>query len=221
MQENTLRRLIFCSCIFIILTYIPAIADQGRENTDTCTYELSTWNVRLKRTNKIVTISHSYSDLTQDEIDPITGCTVCMEDQRLIELPDLKPFPVCYKIANDVHTSLTKLIDDGSTILSIRGYRVIRSRGPIDSQGNRTQFSNHSFGTAIDINRELNGLYDQCHNFGPDCRLVLGGAWNPDVPGTLHSDDSIVLAMKRLGFLWGGEIKGKQKDFMHFSPSGY
>ena len=27
--------------------------------------------------------------------------------------------------------------------------------------------------------------------------------------------------LKDIGFKWGGEILGKQKDFMHFSPSGY
>ncbi|MDQ7050893.1 MAG: hypothetical protein Q9M92_15725 [Enterobacterales bacterium] len=48
-----------------------------------------------------------------------------------------------------------------------------------------------------------------------------GGAWNPSQEGSLTRDHPIVLELKKAGFKWGGEIQGKQKDFMHFSPTGY
>ena len=54
-----------------------------------------------------------------------------------------------------------------------------------------------------------------------DCKLRKGGHWVPGNLGTLTLDGKIVRTMKSLDFKWGGEIKGWQKDFMHFSPSGY
>ena len=95
------------------------------------------------------------------------------------------------------------------------------TRGPTDAEGLRTAFSNHSFGVALDVNAELNGLYDRCPSFGPDCRLLLGGRWQPDAPGGLSADSAVVEALREAGLRWGGEIAGKQKDFMHFSPTGY
>ena len=95
------------------------------------------------------------------------------------------------------------------------------TRGKVDAESNRTQFSNHSFGIALDINDEQNGLYGQCFSFGPQCKLRKGGPWRPDQFASLVEDGDIVQSMKALGFKWGGEIQGRQKDFMHFSPTGY
>ena len=110
----------------------------------------------------------------------------------------------------------------GEKINSVVGYRVGRTRGGVDAQGNRTGFSNHSYGVAIDINTEHNGLYINCVEFGPQCQLSRGGSWRPlQDPYSLLKDGQIVKMFKRTGFKWGGEIKGQQKDFMHFSLTGY
>jgi hypothetical protein len=186
-----------------------------------CTYETQTWSVTRKQSVDAKAVSHPYSTTAPDEIDGNTGCTVCREDQELISIPPLSPFSVCYKIAPRVRASLERLILDGAPVFAVIGYHVIKSRGPVDSAGNRTGFSNHSFGTAIDINPELNGLYDHCLQFGSDCRLIRGGEWRPGVLGTLERDSDIVRAFKSIGLRWGGEIPGRQKDFMHFSPTGY
>jgi len=37
----------------------------------------------------------------------------------------------------------------------------------------------------------------------------------------LKQDQAIVKELVNSGLKWGGEIKGWQKDFMHFSPTGY
>jgi hypothetical protein len=95
------------------------------------------------------------------------------------------------------------------------------TKGPVDSAGNRTRFSYHSYGIALDINEDHNGLYENCVRFGPRCRLRRGGQWDPRQPLSLTQDHPLVRALKRMGFKWGGEIAGKQKDFMHFSPYGY
>ena len=207
--------------LFILLIPLSTYAQEVRLTPLTCTYDVSVWNVQMSGIINTTTIQRPYSELIEEEIDPVTGCTVCSEDQALIHVPPLKPFSVCHKLAGDIRSTLIELIKMGEAFYSIRGYRVIKSRGSMDELGNRTQFSNHSFGTAIDINREQNGLYDGCQSFGPGCRLILGGPWEPGVPGTLEANGPVVHAMRSLGFAWGGEIKGNQKDFMHFSITGY
>jgi hypothetical protein len=182
---------------------------------------MQVWNVSLRRTSGARKVRHAYDDVVSAEIDKATGCTVCSEDQVTINVPPLPEFLMCYKLAPRVYSLVRDLVQKGAPIRTIRGYRVIRSRGPIDANGDRTGFSNHSYGTAIDINQEQNGLYDNCISFGPQCRLLLGGEWRPGEPGTLTVDDDIIRSFITAGFKWGGEIAGKQKDFMHFSLTGY
>ena len=195
-------------------------AEPGIGSRD-CSYELQIWNVDRKASGQVQKVRHAYSALKPDEIDPATGCTVCTEDQERIDLPPLPSFSVCSRLAPKIRAALQDLIDGREQIHSIVGYHVIKSRGPVDHEGNRTAFSNHSFGTAIDINPGQNGLYDDCVAFGPGCRLLRGGPWRPGTPGTVEKDGEVVLRLKQEGFRWGGEIAGKQKDFMHFSLTGY
>ena len=193
----------------------------GRPEPLDCSYEMQVWNVAQKGSTGTKKVKHSYAELAPNEQDPATGCTVCSEDQELVSIPPLQPFSVCVKLAPRVRSILGEMVWRGAPINTVVGYHVIRSRGPLDGNGNRTEFSNHSFGTAIDINSELNGLYDNCISFGPSCRLIRGGAWKPGVSGTLDKNSDIVVQFKQAGFKWGGEIAGKQKDFMHFSLTGY
>jgi len=209
--------------ILAVLAIALAVTVQAgpRPAPSDCTYEMQIWNVVQKGSVLKKRVVHGYDSLAPGEIDKLTGCTVCSEDQVLISIPPLEPFRVCYRIASEVRQALSHLKQKGAPIHTIVGYHVIRSRGPVDDNGNRTGFSNHSFGTAIDINPEQNGLYDNCIRFGPQCRLLRGGERLPGVPGTLEKDGEIVTVIKQAGFRWGGEIDGKQKDFMHFSLTGY
>jgi len=186
-----------------------------------CTYEMQVWNVNQKKTNGITKVTHPYSALAPDERDPVTGCTVCSEDQESISIPPLPRFSVCYQLAPRVRSLIEMAVQRGALIFAIEGYRVVKSRGVVDQSGNRTEFSNHSFGTAIDINPGQNGLYDNCIKFGPDCHLLRGGRWRIGVPGTLEKNSDVVVLFEQEGFRWGGEIEGRQKDFMHFSLTGY
>ncbi len=205
----------------LLLSAVLVMSGLIYADTNTCTYKTYKWNVKLKQSVKHKTIQHSYSLLNSNEIDSITGCTVCEEDQVKITLPNIQTFAVCKLIADEVQHTLVNLIKQGETITEVTGYRVGMTRGKTDKYHNRTQFSNHSFGIALDINAQQNGLYDQCMYFSNNCRLIRGGPWRPGHKGSMTNEGSIVRQMKRLGFLWGGEIAGRQKDFMHFSPSGY
>ena len=159
--------------------------------------------------------------MAASETDKESGCTVCSEDQDVVDVPPIPKFSLCYKLAPLVRFVLKDLVAKGAPIHTIIGYRVTKSLGEADASGNRTEFGNHSYGTAFDINPEQNGLYDNCVKFGPECRLVRGGPWKPGTPGTIEKDGVIVKKMDETGFVWGGEIEGKQKDFMHFSLTGY
>jgi hypothetical protein len=159
--------------------------------------------------------------MSANEIDKESGCTVCSEDQDVVDVPPIRKFSLCYKLAPLVRFVLKDLVAKGAPIHTIIGYHVTKSVGEADASGARTEFGNHSYGTAFDINPEQNGLYDNCVKFGPECRLVRGGPWKPGTPGTIEKDGVIVKKLDETGFVWGGEIEGKQKDFMHFSLTGY
>ncbi len=216
MRRNTIPIL----SVFFLLAYTAAAA-QTRPVPFDCTYETQVWNIHRKATVETEKVRHPYGEMRPEEIDQASGCTVCSEDQVLLDLPPLRPFSVCYKLAPTISRVLSRLIHNGAPIHAVVGYHVIKSRGPSDGSGNRTIFSNHSFGTAIDINPEQNGLYDNCIVFGPECRLLRGGEWRSGDTGTLEPDGDVVIELKEAGLHWGGEIEGRQKDFMHFSLSGY
>ena len=186
-----------------------------------CTYQTDTWDSVRREAVKHQRIGKPYEELQLEEIDSYTGCSVCEQDQRIIDLSPLKSFKVCRLLAAELEHRLIELIDQGEPIKHIEGYRVGRTRGDVDGDDLRTRFSNHSFGIAIDINPQSNGLYDNCVEFNTDCRLIRGGHWSPEIATSIQADSEILYAMESMGLKWGGEILGKQKGFMHFSPTGH
>jgi hypothetical protein len=72
----------------------------------------------------------------------------------------------------------------------------------------------------VDINTEQNGLYDHCLQFNESCHRLRGGAYDPLRPGAITPQSPLYQALRQQKFQWGGEIAGKQKDFMHFSLTG-
>ncbi len=202
-------------CLSLMLMASPGLAQ-------TCSYSTWSWNVNLKKAVAYRDVRKPYQELKEHEIDRVTGCSICVEDQVEINLPNIKPFLICRQLAPQLQSTLRELIKLGQPIKTVIGYRVGQTRGKIDDNGNRTGFSNHSFGIALDINAQHNGLYTECFTFGEQCRLLRGGHWRPDKdPLSLKLNGQIVGQLKRIGFKWGGEIKGRQKDFMHFSITGY
>lgn len=204
-----------------IMTFFIAGAVQAEQQPASCTYSTYQWNVNEKRAVNYRVVEKPYQQLTASEVDANTGCSVCQEDQVTIELPGVETFQICHLFAQSVTDTLIELQKHGQQINSVTGYRVGMTRGNPDPDGNRTGFSNHSFGIALDINAEHNGLYGNCLSFGSQCQLRRGGHWQPGHEASLTADSPTVVAMKGLGFKWGGEIQGWQKDFMHFSLTGY
>lgn len=205
----------------VALAFLLAFIITSTSAQELCTYRTYSWNTIEKKSVNHELVTKPYSDLSDREVDPLTGCSVCEQDQRTIHVVPLKPFKVCYVFAGQIEDIVTGLIHFGESVYSVTGYRVGKTRGEVDRNGNRTQFSNHSYGIAIDINPEQNGLYDNCLEFNDSCRLIRGGSWGLENRGSLAANGAVVEAFKNFGLKWGGQIQGRQKDFMHFSPSGY
>ncbi len=186
-----------------------------------CTYSTYKWNVRDRKSVGHVKVVKPMSELTAVEKDGETGCTVCEEDQVTLTFDGLRPIKVCKRIAPRVQKIIGELQRQHAPLQDLVAYRVGMTRGDVDKAGNRTGFSNHSFGVALDVNTDQNGLYENCVTVNPSCRLIKGGKWDPKQEFSLSKDSVIVLEFKQNGFRWGGEIAGQQKDFMHFSPTGY
>ena len=188
---------------------------------DTCTYRTYSWNTVSRQAVHQQVVHKSYRAVTAEERDLATGCTVCEEDQQVLIIKQLPPVTLCKKLVDKYRAALEQGVDQGQTINELTGYRPGRTKGGIDAEGNRLLFSNHAYGVALDVNTSANGLYDQCVKFDQQCRLVKGGKWDARQPLSLHAQSPLVKAMHEQGLLWGGQIEGYQKDFMHFSPSGY
>ena len=191
----------------------------GRD--EICTYNTYQWNVRDKKAVRHLKITKLHSELSAAEKDERTGCSVCEEDQVTLTFHGLRPVKVCKFIAPQVQVIMDTLQSKHAPLIDVIGYRVGMTRGELDSDGNRTGFSNHSFGVALDINTDQNGLYENCASFNSSCHLIKGGKWDSDQEFSLTKESIIVQEFERNGFHWGGDIPGQQKDFMHFSPSGY
>ena len=172
--------------------------------------------------------------LVLGERDPADRrCTVCRGDQTRIDpkrlgLAKLGGFSVCWAYAQQVEKALETIAKAGDFDLkAVVGYRPGRTRGAV-VDGKRTQWSNHSFGTAIDLNAFANGLHASCNVSQATpatvtrCKLRIGGAWDPEGRPrlTVTAASSPYRAFAPF-WKWGGEISGDIKDFMHFSISGY
>jgi hypothetical protein len=191
------------------------------EPSDRCTYQHSVWSTVEDRALSAPPTDKPRTALESGEIGPL-GCTPCEQDQREVALSNGLTVTLCHRVAEPVRRALERALQEGVRLETLQGYRPVLSRGPLDSAGRRTAFSRHGFGLALDVNREHNGLYDDCVVWSPSCRLLQGGHWQSgEDPLSLHADHAVVRALREIGLRWGGEIDGKQKDFMHFSPDGY
>jgi hypothetical protein len=205
-----------------------------RKKPSRCIYQTYNWSTALGKTVNHSTVDKPYSEVAGDEIDPNDPrCTVCEGDQVTIKPAAmglaLDPFRVCWAHEDGMIRALERIKDTGKFDLrTVTTYRPGRTRGAI-VDGMRTEMSNHSYGTAIDINRAQNGLYRNCPGKLVDassvanCTLAHGGAWNPKTrPLTSITADGDVarILQEELGWKWGGGLPGSTKDIMHFSKTG-
>jgi len=187
---------------------------------DVCSFEDWAWHSERKQAQDYQTIHTTRDQLRDNQRHPELPCSVCREDQSKITLSNGVSVEVCHILAQDIEMALEETLQSGFEIQSLKGYRVGRTRGALDERGLRTEYSNHSFGVAVDINADANGLYDRCVEWGPECRLRVGGEWDPRNPLSVVEGNAPHRHMTEIGLLWGGALEGRQKDFMHFSLTG-
>jgi hypothetical protein len=222
--------------LLLLALALPARAQEVPTASETCTYTTYQWSVVKKRGVNRHKVTKARAELTDVEKAPdfaVSGCTVCEEDQVTVAVDGLPEIQVCRYYAPRVKEALEALVASKEfKVEELVGYRCGQTRGRV-VDGLRTEFSNHSFGTAIDINSRSNGLYNRCdlkavvptrHKEIARCRKGMGGEWNPEKrPRTTITPQSLAyrLFVEKVGWKWGGEIEGKLKDFMHFSPDGF
>ena len=88
-------------------------------------------------------------------------------------------------------------------------------RAPV---GGGRRWSEHSFGTAVDINPDQNPYVSRTGRIEPP----FGAPWvdrTLEHPGMIHATHVAVRAFREIGWRWGGSWEGT-KDYMHFSSSG-
>lgn len=202
---------------------------------DVCTYEMYNWSRSRGRSVNHRSVRTTFGELPDDGRDPEDSrCSICSENQVRVDLEeigiDLDPIYVCDVYAQKVRDALIMIVESGEFEFdALKGYRPGRTRGRV-RDGMRTQLSNHSYGTAIDVNAGQNGLYRSCDveeltpNSIERCRLGIGGEWDPigDPRRTVVRDGIVYEAFTEIvGWRWGGEISGSLRDIMHFSQTGY
>lgn len=80
-----------------------------------------------------------------------------------------------------------------------------------------TRWSEHAFGTAVDINPVQNPYVSNGQVLDPEAaRYVDRGVHDP---GTIHDGDVVVQAFAAIGWGWGGHWSSV-RDYQHFSASG-
>lgn len=84
--------------------------------------------------------------------------------------------------------------------------------------GDRSQWSEHSYGRAIDVNPVQNP-YVSASSIVPDDGRAYADRSRTDA-GVLHEGDPVVTAFEVAGWHWGGTWTGRTHDYMHFSTTG-
>ena len=80
-----------------------------------------------------------------------------------------------------------------------------------------SSWSEHSYGTAIDVNPLVNPYVRGNTVLPPEGSRYADRT--RDDPGMIHSGDSTVEAFSARGWIWGGTWSSP-KDYQHFSTSG-
>jgi len=122
------------------------------------------------------------------------------EIQEIFQILHEKKFPI-HKIVPAVAygwDDIASMADNNSSAFNYR--RIIGT----------DRVSNHSFGTAVDINPLQNPYYA-----ADGATYPSGAAYNPAEPGTLTMDGDAVKLFKERGWRWLGE-REEATDYQHF-----
>ena len=80
-----------------------------------------------------------------------------------------------------------------------------------------SSWSEHSYGSAIDVNPLVNPYVTRATVLPPEGAVYADRSL--DAPGMIHDGDVVVEAFAAYGWIWGGTWSSL-KDYQHFSTSG-
>lgn len=83
--------------------------------------------------------------------------------------------------------------------------------------GSTTEWSQHAYGRAIDVNPVENPFVTPTHVAPPAGQAYVDRT--QDIPGMIHLRDSAWWALHAIGWEWGGQWHGTL-DYQHFSANG-
>lgn len=164
------------------------------------------------------------------------GCPVPLADLRHLTLTyrgfdgadHTGELIVAASVADNVLAIFRQLYQDGYPIGSMRLVDDFGGDDDASMAANNTSafncrpvsggggFSEHSYGTAIDVNPVQNP-YLRGSTVLPAAGTSYAG--RPDAPGVIHDGDDVVRAFAAGGFSWGGDWTDPI-DYQHFSVSG-
>jgi len=164
------------------------------------------------------------------------GCPVPLADLRYLTLTyrgfdgadHQGELVVAASVADDVVAIFRQLYEIGYPISSMRLVDDFGGDDNASMSANNTSafncrpvtggggFSEHSYGTAIDVNPVQNPYLS-----GSTVLPAQGEQYvdRPDSPGVIHAGDDVVQTFAAHGFQWGGAWSGPI-DYQHFSVSG-
>lgn len=164
------------------------------------------------------------------------GCPVPLADLRDLTLTyrgfdgadHAGELVVAASVADEVVAIFRRLYVDGYPIGSMRLVDDFGGNDDASMAANNTSafncrpvtggggFSEHSYGTAIDVNPVQNPYLSGSTVLPPAGEPYVD---RPDEPGVIHDGDGVVAAFAAHGFSWGGDWTGPI-DYQHFSVSG-
>jgi peptidoglycan LD-endopeptidase CwlK len=159
---------------------------------------------------RLISVRYYSMDGRLHEGQLVVDRRVVKDVQEVFALALAERFPV-EKVIPISHPDFLKngLWDDDLSMLANNtsgfNYRRPTGGGAISNRG-------HAAGLAFDLNPRLNPYLKG--------KLVLppGATYDPQVPGTLTARSPIVLKLKALGWIWGGDWR-TLKDYQHFQKS--
>ena len=164
------------------------------------------------------------------------GCPVPLEDLRYVTVTYLDFAGLARTGELVVHADVADQVVDVFAALfaaryPIRGMRLVDDFGADDTASmdadntsafncraitGGTEWSEHAYGRAIDLNPVENPYVVGSHVAPLEGRAYLD---RPDAPGVIHADDAVVRAFADAGWQWGG-YWSSPLDYQHFSVTG-
>jgi D-alanyl-D-alanine carboxypeptidase-like protein len=123
-------------------------------------------------------------------------------------------FPIRHMRLRDMYGTASQRVKDGDATGSFECRRAVPS--PCNPSG-QTNWSNHAYGLAVDINPRENPYVGCGQSYNKTAQRYRDRSVHR--PGMVTP--RAIQAFASVGWGWGGSWSGNTKDYMHFSHNGH